>query len=238
MADGNFLQSLPEQILIGIIVLAITSFIGYLFREKIRIFIRSIWYKIYPNDFRYNLVFSYVFENKVNDLDSTVFQNIKRDFESLKITKASIRPESMTIRSDTLGVKVHIYIDSLSDIQAVEHEKEDDVVRSEINEYKLSIKFDSELHLLSTKIDMFSEYIALFEGIKENAREYCFNNDREKRFFILCDINRGDIKKIYSGNSISNENGNTKISFVNNNIKIKSNKSSVIVGTIKKYLGY
>lgn len=218
-----------------IIAFILGSLLTLFFEKKIRIRIRTMKYKLFPKDFRFNLFFKYYFTTKINDLDSEVFNKIKDKFIEYEIRKSKVKPESITINPEKLGNKVNIYLDSTNELQEGEEVSEDDA--DKYNEFILTIKLDSNLWISYNRLDIMQDYIVLFNGIKEIVRDYCFNGESPSKSFLVCDIIR-DINKITNLDKIEDSSKKLKVSFVENNIKIVLNEPIYLMTTIKKYIGY
>jgi hypothetical protein len=199
------------------------------------IFLRTLKIRILSNDFQYSLLFKYHFTRKKRDLDSQIFQDIKSKYENFKITKVSVRPESMTINPEELDVKVNIYLDSANELATEEMELDDNI--EEDREYILTIKLDSNLRLSYKRLNILSEYAVLFSGIKDIIKRYCFSGEEETKSFLICDITR-DIDTVFDHKEIIDKNKNLKISFFKQNIKITLREPHYLMDNIRKYIGY
>ena len=219
-----------------IIVAFIISLVYAVFIDKkMRIKIRTFRYKLFSKDFRYNLFFKFYFKTKTNDLDSQVFTKIKKQFREYEIKKNKVMPESITINPDKLGNKVNVYLDSVNKLQESDEVSEEET--NTYNEYILTIKFDNYLWIGYKRLDILRDYIALFNGIKEIIRDYCFNGESATKSFLVCDIIR-DVNKITELDKIEDTSKKLKVSFVGQNIKIVLNEPIYLVNTIEKYIGY
>ena len=227
--------SIAWEFLWIIIAFILALLFALFFEKKMRIRIRTIKYKLFPKDFRYNLFFKYYFITKINDLDSQVLTKINEQFGVYEIGKSKVKPESITINPEKLGIKVNIYLDSTNELQECEEVLEEET--SKYNEFIVTIKLDSYLWISYNRLDIMRDYIALFNGIKEIVRDYCFNGELPTKSFIVCDIIR-DVNKITNLNKIEDTSKKLKVSFVENNIKIVLNEPLYLMDTIKKYIGY
>lgn len=216
-----------------IIVFILGLLYAFFIDKKMRIRLRTVRYKLLSTDFRYKLFFKYYFVTKTNDLDHHVFATIKQKFKEYEIKKNKVMPESITINPEKLGVKINIYLDSANELQKSEEVPEIDTY----NEYILTIKLDTPLRIGYKRLDILRDYIALFIGIKEIVRDYCFNGESPIKSFIVCDIIR-DANKITKLDKIEDIPKKLKVSFVGQNIKIVLNEPIYLMNMIKKYMGY
>lgn len=118
---------------------------------------------------------------------------------------------------------------------AEEIELDNDI--KENREYMLTIKLDSNLRLSYKRLDILSDYVVLFSGIKDIIRRCCFSGETEIRSFLICDITR-DINTIFDQKEIIDKTKNLKISFFKQNIKITLRNSQYLMDNVRKYIGY
>lgn len=230
----QFMRDAPHEVFWILISILIASVITYIYRERVRIFIRTWTIKLGSEDVLYNLVFKYYFTRKTNDLNMNIYRRIKNRFSDFNISRSGMRPESMIINPENLGVKISIEIDCSNELEADEFPEDNE---ENGKEYQLTIRLDSNLRLTFRRLDVFEDYISIFEEIKNIVEEECFGGERERKSFLICDVIR-DFDKIYTGKDIIDNTKNISVFFMGKNIKIVANKPTHLVSTIKKYIGY
>lgn len=219
------------SILAGLLV---TYIIAYYVSPTVRIKTRTLKIIFGSRDFRYNLFFKYYFTRKTNDLNTNIYRKIKTKFSEYNISRVSIRPESIIINPEKLGVKISIELDCINELETNELPKDNE---ESGKEYQLTIRLDSDLRLTYKRLDIFEDYIDIFEEIKNIVEEECFGGEKERKSFLVCDIIR-DFDKIYTGEDIIDNTKNIEVHFMEKNIKIMADKPTHLVSTIRKYVGY
>lgn len=234
----QIMQNAPHDmfwiIVSAIVSLLIVSAITYYFSPRVRIFIRTWIIKIGLEDFCFSLFYKYYFKHKIKNLNADIYSKISTRFKEFNISRSSIRPESIIINPEKLGVKISIELDCINELEAEEPLEADE---EKGKEYQLTIRLDSYLRLTYRRLDIFENYMSIFEEIKNIVEEECFGGERERKSFLVCDISR-NFNQIYTGKDIIDNTKNTKISFMGENIKIIADKPTHLISTIKKYLGY
>lgn len=239
--EGLFYQIMHDAlhdmfwvIVSAVVSLLIVSVITYYVSPKVRIGIRTLKIRFGSEDVRYRLFFKYYFTQKTNNLNVKVYQKIKTKFNEYNISRDRIRPESIVINPENLGVKISIELDCINELEA---EETIEVNEETKKEYQLTIRLDSDLRLTFKRLDVFEDYINIFEEIKNIVGEECFGGEKEKKSFLVCDIIR-NFDKIYSGGEIIDKTKNIKIYFMGKSVKIVASKPTYLVSVIKKYIGY
>jgi len=233
--QASYISNASWELFWIIVGFFICSALTCIFRKKLWIFLRTLKIKVLSDDFQYSLLFKYYFTKKVGDLDSEIFQEIKSQHENFKITRVNVKPESITIYPEELGVKVNIYLDSVDELIAEEMELDNGT--KENKEYTLTIKLDSNLRVGYKRLNILSDYVVLFSGIKDIVRKHCFSGETEVKSFLICDIIR-DINTVLDQKEIIDKTKNLKVSFFKQNIKITLRNSQYLMDNIRKYIGY
>lgn len=217
-----------------VITFLVTYAIAYYFSPMVRIKTRTWKIKLGSEDVRYNLFFKYYYTRKTNNLNANVYRKIKTKFSEYNISRASIRPEAIIINPEKLGVKISIEIDCINELEA---EELSEVSEEKRKEYQLTIRLDSGLRLTYKRLDILGSYLNMFEEIKEIVEDECFGGEKGRKPFLVCDLIR-DYDVIYTGEDIVDNTQNIKIYFMGRDVKIIADKPTLLISTIKKYMGY
>jgi hypothetical protein len=232
------LRDIVLPLVVGIICTAITACLVWIFQTHVRIFLRRLYLIAFNKQFRFKLFFKFQFNVSALPITSTFLEDMRRKFPQFKFSKSVLRPDLVMIKPEQLGNKIIIQTSSIRELMA-DDELADDTHMDEFvfNQYELTIRLDDDLCLGYQNLDVFQNYLVLFDGIKDILKHQAFQNQNEINSFILCDIIR-DIHPITKEKSIVRNLENAKISFVKDNVKIKLKNTVFLEKLIKEYIAY
>lgn len=228
----ELIKNAPSQMFWIIVSFIVGTILTYFFQNEVRIFLNTLRIKYLYHDFRYRLILKASFSLKTKDLDSYVYDSIKEKGKEFKITKASLRPESMSIIPEELGTKINVLIDSVHELLSI---NEGESVGPD--EYTLTIQLDSDLRLTYRRLEILEDYLILIKDIKKIVEDYCFSGVSEINSFMICEIIR-DKNTITDKKQIEIEKEGTKISFKEKNVNIVVKNSDYLMRNISKYIGH
>lgn len=232
----NF-DNISDGIIASLIGTLIISTALFLFQEKVRIIVNKFFIWLRNRQFRIKLLMKYRINKKPKDFTNEIFKKIKEQNNKFHFEKLSLRENLLQIKPVELGTRIIVQISSVyeelcedeSDLEQIDHD--------EINEYDLEIYLGDEIRLGINDLETLNQYLIIINSIKDIVIQLAFENNRETKKFIICDLIR-NTKPITKEREIIINEKDCKVSFINKDIKFVLKNHEFLENLIKQYIAY
>lgn len=222
------LKEFALQIIIALSIIVITGITGIVFQKKIRKFLVKRYLLITDKETGIISIHTRKYDvSPIKELDTEIFNEIKKQINTDEIEKRTIHPKFMMIYSQKLGMQVDVQLEEEPNLETISSEN------PEIENYNVIVKMDSEIKGAS-HIDRMEHFINLAEKIQQVIQLRCFPNAKMIRSFMICDILQHPIQ--HEQESREDQDLQAKVTYTNNYMTITTNAPQNLTKTVKKYV--
>ncbi|HII97889.1 MAG TPA: hypothetical protein HA272_01170 [Methanoregula sp.] len=230
----NIFKDIGLPIFIGIITTGICGFLIYFCQQRVRIFLRSHRIKIFNENFKIRLFYKFSFAVNPEPMSIDIFETLKNRFPQYELSKISIRPDLLVLKSNILGGRINAQISSLSESLSVDENESNSDLPSI---FELEISLGDDLRLGYKQLNDLLGYLIIFGGIKDIVKSCSFNNTQEINGFIVCDVVR-NFDPICKEKKINLVDKNATITFTDKTMKVVLKNYEYLEKIISDYIGY